>query len=85
MDGFELARRVRGAGNTDLPMIALTSRTSDEDRAQGMQAGFDHYLMKFDQTEVISAVRAVFSEVDAELAPQEALVSVQGRDQFPRR
>ena len=54
-------------------MIALTSRCSDQDREQGLEAGFDHYLMKFDQAEVISAVRAIFEDMDAELAHEEVL------------
>lgn len=73
MDGFELARRVREAGQKDLPMIALTSRTSEKDRAHGLEVGFNHYLMKFDQAQVVAAVRAIFDDMDAELAPEEVL------------
>ena len=73
MDGFEFARRVRGSGQEDLPMIALTSCTSAEDREHGLEAGFDQYLMKFDQAQVIAAVRAIFDGLDAELAPEEVL------------
>ena len=57
MDGFELARRVR-CSTDELPLIALTARDSDADRAHGMQVGFDQYLKKFDEAEVIAALRA---------------------------
>ena len=73
MDGFELARRVRESGQDTLPMIALTSRNSEQDRERGLEAGFDDYLMKFDQAQVLAAVRAIFDGLDAELAPEEAL------------
>ena len=43
-DGLEL---VRAAKQTQqLKAIALTGRESDEDRAKGMEAGFDCYLTK---------------------------------------
>ncbi|MEQ8329937.1 MAG: hybrid sensor histidine kinase/response regulator [Longimicrobiales bacterium] len=65
MDGVELARGVRRAGFQDLPLVALTSRSSDDDRDRGLAAGFDRYLRKFDQDEVVEAVRAVLEEVSA--------------------
>lgn len=58
VDGLELARRIRSEPEfTALPLIALTSRSSARDRALGLEAGFDHYLLKFDRDQVLSAVR----------------------------
>jgi CheY-like chemotaxis protein len=45
VDGYELARRLRAHG-LDVPMIALTAFTREQDRERGMQAGFDAYLRK---------------------------------------
>jgi len=47
MDGYELARRLRGqpesAGAT---LVALTGYGQSQDRQEAEQAGFDHYLVK---------------------------------------
>jgi CheY-like chemotaxis protein len=47
MDGYELARRLRGqpesAGAT---LVALTGYGQSQDRKEAEQAGFDHYLVK---------------------------------------
>ena len=59
MDGFELTRRIRGAvGTKDLPVILVTSLTSDADRAKGADAGADDFLTKgsFDQNGLLSIV-----------------------------
>ena len=47
--------------------------TSEEDRKHGLEVGFDRYLMKFDQAQVIAAVRGIFDGLDAKLAPEEVL------------
>jgi len=62
MDGFELARRVRAAGRTELAVIALTSRYGEQDRLKGAALGFDRYLMKFDRGEVLAVVRETIAE-----------------------
>jgi CheY-like chemotaxis protein len=51
LDGLGLIRAVRAAVNTDAggarPVaIALTGYGQPEDQARGMEAGFDHYLVK---------------------------------------
>jgi two-component system chemotaxis sensor kinase CheA len=58
VDGFELARRLRGHPRWGaIPLLALTGRRGDEDRAQGMGAGFRDWLPKFDRDAVLAAVR----------------------------
>jgi DNA-binding response OmpR family regulator len=43
-DGIALMQEAKEA--QALKAIALTGRTSDEERDQGLKAGFDHYLTK---------------------------------------
>ena len=43
-DGIDLVRSAKE--RQPLKAIALTGRDSDEDRAAGLAAGFDHYLVK---------------------------------------
>ena len=47
VDGFELMRRIRRrAATADVPAIALTAFTRQDDRAKALQAGFTDYLAK---------------------------------------
>jgi two-component system CheB/CheR fusion protein len=47
MDGYELARRVRGHPALEkVVLVALTGYGRDEDRRQALTAGFDHHLVK---------------------------------------
>jgi two-component system OmpR family response regulator len=45
MDGFELCRRLREAGQWS-PVLMLTARDAVEDRVAGLDAGADDYLVK---------------------------------------
>lgn len=58
MDGFEVCRRIRAAG--DLPIIMLTARNDDMDVVAGLEAGADDYVVKPVQPRVLEArIRAV--------------------------
>jgi len=47
MDGYELARRLRGAPETQgIVLIALTGYGQENDRLCTQEAGFDHHLVK---------------------------------------
>jgi CheY-like chemotaxis protein len=47
MDGFELARRLRGDRRmTGILLIALTGYGQEEDRRRSREAGFDLHLVK---------------------------------------
>jgi CheY-like chemotaxis protein len=49
VDGFELVRRLRRRGSTgggDIPAIALTAFTRQQDRDEALRAGFTAYLAK---------------------------------------
>lgn len=47
MDGFEVARAIRGSEwGKHLKLIAVTGRGEPEDRARSKEAGFDVHLVK---------------------------------------
>lgn len=59
MDGYEIARRLRAAGNRT-PILMLTARDSVQDRVRGLDAGADDYLVKpFALAELLARVRAM--------------------------
>jgi CheY-like chemotaxis protein len=45
LDGYEVARRVRGS-QTDIVLIALTGYGQESDRERSRLAGFDHHFVK---------------------------------------
>ena len=58
MDGLEVCRRLRAAGN--VAILMLTAKDEIEDRVSGLQAGADDYLVKpFSIDELIARVRAL--------------------------
>ncbi|HET8945112.1 MAG TPA: response regulator transcription factor [Dehalococcoidia bacterium] len=59
LDGFEVCRRLRGAG-VSTPVLMLTARDAVADRVQGLDAGADDYLTKpFAVAELLARVRAL--------------------------
>jgi two-component system chemotaxis sensor kinase CheA len=59
MDGLSLTQTVRASSRfRDLPVILLTARDSPEDRARGLGAGANAYLVKsaFDQTKLLQTI-----------------------------
>jgi DNA-binding response OmpR family regulator len=57
-DGLELCRRMRQRSN--LPILMLTARAEDNDKAIGLGIGADDYLTKpFSPTELIARVKAL--------------------------
>ncbi|EEI94192.1 response regulator receiver domain protein [Sphingobacterium spiritivorum ATCC 33300] len=60
MDGFELAKKVRGM-DTDVPIIFLTARTQTEDVVAGFHLGANDYIKKpFKIEELIVRIEALF-------------------------
>jgi DNA-binding response OmpR family regulator len=58
LDGIEVARRIRAAG--DLPIVMLTARDSEADKLLGLEVGADDYLTKpFSVRELGARIRAV--------------------------
>jgi two-component system, OmpR family, response regulator MprA len=59
LDGFEVCRRLRAAGNRT-PILILTARDSEEDTIRGLDLGADDYLVKpFGLGELLARVRAL--------------------------
>ncbi len=59
MDGFALTEAVRAApGLTNIPILILSSRSSEADRQRGLEAGADGFILKsgFDQSTLLLAV-----------------------------
>src|SRR5208337_32513 len=65
VDGLEICRRVR-AGAVYIPMLILSSRSSEVDRVLGLEIGADDYLTKpFSIREFLARVKALFRRVEA--------------------
>ncbi|MBY8886887.1 response regulator transcription factor [Streptomyces sp. PTM05] len=59
VDGFEVTRRLRAAGD-DTPVLFLTARTDLSDRITGLSAGGDDYVSKpFSIEEVLLRIEAI--------------------------
>lgn len=64
IDGFEVAARLRQAGNFT-PILMLTARSLPEDIVQGFEAGADDYLAKpFDLSVLLARVRSLLRRRD---------------------
>jgi two-component system response regulator MprA len=58
IDGLEVCRRLRAAGN--VPILMLTAKDAVADRVQGLDSGADDYLVKpFEFDELLARVRAL--------------------------
>jgi two-component system response regulator MprA len=59
VDGIEVCRRLRSAGNT-VPILMLTAKDAVDDRVAGLEAGADDYLPKpFALRELIARLHAI--------------------------
>jgi two-component system chemotaxis sensor kinase CheA len=66
LNGFELAEAIRASEKwSHLPIMALTSLASDEDRERGLKAGVNEYCVKLDRTEVLDVVDKLLKESSA--------------------
>lgn len=62
MDGFTLTTKLRAMESyAAIPIIIMTSRDKQEDRARGLQAGADAYIVKgaFDQSKLLDTVQSL--------------------------
>jgi len=65
MDGLEVCRRLRRAGNR-VPVLMLTARDEIENRVAGLDAGADDYVTKpFALEELVARVRALLRRTTA--------------------
>jgi two-component system OmpR family response regulator len=73
-DGFEVARRLRGA-DQKIPVLFLTARDAVEDRISGLTVGGDDYVTKpFSLEEVVLRIRAILRRCQGGTAPVESPV-----------
>jgi len=65
MDGIEVCKKVRALGPY-VPIMMLTSKTSEIDRVEGLEVGADDYITKpFSIPELLARIKAQFRSVDA--------------------
>jgi two-component system chemotaxis sensor kinase CheA len=60
MDGLALTQAVRGSPRfRDLPVVLVTSRADETDRARGLEVGANAYIVKgtFDQQDLVETIR----------------------------
>lgn len=70
IDGLEVCRRLRK--ESDVPIIMLTARATDEDKLTGLGLGADDYVTKpFSPRELAARVRAVLRRLPGERGPVE--------------
>ncbi len=64
--GIELARRLRRDEiTTNLPIIMLTAKTSEDNKVQGLSEGVDDYVTKpFSPRELVARIKTVLRRVD---------------------
>jgi len=66
MNGIELVRAIRASDQfKELPVIALTSLTRDDQKEKGLRAGFDRYEQKLDRTILLESVAAMLQKTES--------------------
>jgi len=85
MDGYKLARQLRGSPRTALvPIVFLTAKDETADRIEGFRAGVDAYLTKpFEPEELIAVVNAILQRVERTHSQIARLVSTGTSEQTP--
>ena len=65
MNGYQVCRLIKSDPNLmDLPVIALTARSSEEDKVRGILTGADEYIVKpFDIGDLLARIAAWFSKI----------------------
>jgi len=69
IDGISLCRQVRSQGY-QMPILLLTGRDSKHDKATGLDAGADDYVVKpFDTEELVARIRALLRRANSSTQP----------------
>ena len=72
LSGLEICRRLRATSN--VPILMLTARASEDDRVVGLDLGADDYVTKpFRPREVVARVHALLRRSGTHAAPPEPL------------
>lgn len=70
IDGLQVCRTLRD--ESDVPIIMLTAKTTDQDKLRGLDLGADDYVTKpFSPRELAARVRAVLRRIPGERGPKE--------------
>ena len=71
MDGFEVAKNVRSSiDHNQLPIIMITSRTSDKHRQRGLESGANLYMGKpYQEAQLLSSIKELITQPEAQNAP----------------
>jgi two-component system, OmpR family, alkaline phosphatase synthesis response regulator PhoP len=70
LSGLEVCRQIRE--ESDVPIIMLTAKTTDDDKIAGLGLGADDYVTKpFSPRELAARVRAVLRRIPGERGPEE--------------
>ena len=82
MDGYQLARALRGAPHTSLvPIVFLTAKGETEDRIEGFRTGVDAYLTKpFEPEELLAVIRSILNRVERTHAQIARLVGAEEQE-----
>ncbi|MDL2253733.1 response regulator transcription factor [Ruminococcaceae bacterium OttesenSCG-928-I18] len=87
MDGFELCRRLRHAGE-NYPIIMLTAKDAAGDKINGLALGADDYMVKpFDPLELIARVNAQLRRANlfsAKGTGEEEVIELSGLELRPK-
>jgi two-component system alkaline phosphatase synthesis response regulator PhoP len=79
LDGWEVARRLRGEKKTsEIPIVFLTARTSEVDEIVGLELGADDYIVKpISLPKLMARIRAVFRRKNlAAQLPEEDMIRI---------
>jgi len=73
IDGFEICHRLRAEpGTAQLPVLMLSAKIQETDKATGLKVGADDYLTKpADPSEIISRVQTLLAKTKQTPAVQE--------------
>ncbi|MCP4393887.1 MAG: hybrid sensor histidine kinase/response regulator [Alphaproteobacteria bacterium] len=64
MDGFEFALAIRGDEKTkDIPLVALSSKSSESYIKRGNEVGFDEYAVKFDKEAIVGLLAKMMKKI----------------------
>jgi len=78
MDGWETTRRLREM--SDVPIILLTAKSSEEDKLRGFELGIDDYVTKpFSFAELSARIQAVLNRVRHKPADRRNLIPLGAR------
>jgi two-component system, OmpR family, response regulator len=84
LDGLEVCRRLRAAGNR-VPILFLSTRSEEIDRVVGLELGGDDYLAKpFSPRELVSRAKAILRRVQARPTAEIAAAGIRIRPEEHR-